>query len=306
MSKRRDIEANLHSLGELRDILNAMRNVARMEVQRLNRFLLTQQRVIAGIEAASSDFLMFHPELFHAECLDPHSDRHHARKAGESPREVWLLVGSERGFCGDFNESLVRALARHDGREQAQVVVLGSKLKGKLPRDFRAAAFLESASGVDEIEDVLVRLMNTLADLGSSGDLQATRSLQVIVFHHQVQHEDVEVSALHPFQKPAAASKRFGLPPQLYLDPATFARGLVQQYLFARLYELLYSSLMVENQLRIQHMDSAVERLSTKSAELLRQRNILRQEEITEEIEVIMLSAGNSSLVNTPASGATA
>jgi F-type H+-transporting ATPase subunit gamma len=66
--------------------------------------------------------------------------------------------------------------------------------------------------------------------------------------------------------------------------------GLTEQYLFAALHELLYSSLMAENQRRMQHMDAAVRRLERTSADLLRRRNILRQEEITEEIEVIMLS----------------
>jgi F-type H+-transporting ATPase subunit gamma len=65
---------------------------------------------------------------------------------------------------------------------------------------------------------------------------------------------------------------------------------LAEQYLFAALHALLYSSLMAENQRRIQHMDSAVRRLERTSAELWQRRNILRQEEITEEIEVIMLS----------------
>jgi F-type H+-transporting ATPase subunit gamma len=40
----------------------------------------------------------------------------------------------------------------------------------------------------------------------------------------------------------------------------------------------------------MQHMDTAVRRLEKTSAELVRNRNSLRQEEITEEIEVIMLS----------------
>jgi len=47
---------------------------------------------------------------------------------------------------------------------------------------------------------------------------------------------------------------------------------------------------MAENQRRMQHMDAAVRRLERTSAEVWQRRNILRQEEITEEIEVIMLS----------------
>ena len=70
-----------------------------------------------------------------------------------------------------------------------------------------------------------------------------------------------------------------------------FARELLEQYLFARLHELLYSSLLAENEARLEHLESAVQRLERKSGELFRRRNVLRQEEITEEIEVIMLSA---------------
>jgi len=40
----------------------------------------------------------------------------------------------------------------------------------------------------------------------------------------------------------------------------------------------------------MQHMDSAVRLLERTTMELWRRRNILRQEEITEEIEVITLS----------------
>jgi F-type H+-transporting ATPase subunit gamma len=55
---------------------------------------------------------------------------------------------------------------------------------------------------------------------------------------------------------------------------------------------LLYGSLLAENQRRMQHMDSATRRLERTSEELVLRRNVLRQEEITEEIEIIMLSVG--------------
>jgi F-type H+-transporting ATPase subunit gamma len=48
---------------------------------------------------------------------------------------------------------------------------------------------------------------------------------------------------------------------------------------------------MAENLRRFQHMDQAIQRLEKDMAELILKRNTLRQEEITEEIEIIMLSA---------------
>ncbi|HVW10694.1 MAG TPA: hypothetical protein VHC90_19030 [Bryobacteraceae bacterium] len=41
----------------------------------------------------------------------------------------------------------------------------------------------------------------------------------------------------------------------------------------------------------MEHLESAVQRLDRRAAELLRRRNTLREEEITEEIQVIMLSS---------------
>ena len=55
----------------------------------------------------------------------------------------------------------------------------------------------------------------------------------------------------------------------------------------------MYVSLMAENIQRVRHLESAVQHLDDKSANLLHQSNALRQEEIIEEIEVILLSEAN-------------
>lgn len=270
MSKRRDLEAKLKSLGEIRDILNAMKNMARMEVHRLGRFLETQRRVVAGIEAAAADFRHFHPEMFET----------------TGGRDVLLIAGSERGFCGDFNESLIRAFEAQANGAQT-VVVVGSKLRTRLASRIPEATFLESVSVADEIEGLLIRLMDTLA--GLHGPSAAPLHLRAL--YHHTHGEKPQTSVLYPFEDVPAGGRRFAYPPGLLLDPLAFVGGLVEQHLFARLHELLYRSLMIENQARLEHMDAAVQRLDRKSTELFRRRNVLRQEEITEEIEVIMLSA---------------
>jgi F-type H+-transporting ATPase subunit gamma len=54
---------------------------------------------------------------------------------------------------------------------------------------------------------------------------------------------------------------------------------------------MLYTSLMVENRRRVTHLEGAVKHMDEESDELRRQCNTLRQEEIIEEIEVILLSS---------------
>ena len=80
-------------------------------------------------------------------------------------------------------------------------------------------------------------------------------------------------------------------PPLLNLSPQALLGELTDHYLFAALHAMLYTSLMIENQHRASHLDGAVKHLDDESDKLARHCNVLRQEEIIEEIEVILLSA---------------
>jgi F-type H+-transporting ATPase subunit gamma len=274
MSSRHDLEIRLGSLNEIKEIMSAMKNLSLMEVHKLGRFLDNQRRVIDSIAAAAADLLQFHRTLF------PES---------VTFRDFYLLVGSERGFCGDFNEALVRALEKHAVTAQEKsIVVVGAKLATKLAGDARLRAAISGASVAEEIDGVLVELMDALTETGAQGASEGP--LRLTVLHHQPGEEQVAMTLLQALPPAPLNGKRYSHAPLLYLDPQLFLAGLIEQYLFAGLHELLYSSLLAENQRRMQHMDAAVRRLEETCAELVRTRNILRQEEITEEIEVIMLS----------------
>jgi F-type H+-transporting ATPase subunit gamma len=274
MSKRREVDSHLRSLGEIREIMNAMKNLSVMELHRLERFLVTQRRVVASIAAAAADFRGFYPELFYAP---------------QEFHEIYLLMGSERGFCGDFNDALSHAAAEHlRSARDITLVVLGGKLVARLADDYRISASLTGPSVVEEVDPTLVKLMEILAGLSTAS--RGAGPLRLTVYHHDATGVGVKVSILQPFENLEAKIGHFSDAPRLYLPPEDFFAKLAEHYLFAALHELLYSSLMAENQRRMQHTDAAVRQLERGSAELMRKRNVLRQEEITEEIEVIMLS----------------
>jgi len=75
----------------------------------------------------------------------------------------------------------------------------------------------------------------------------------------------------------------------LTLPPPVFFSQLVDLYLFSLLHAIFYSALMAESRARLSHLESAIQRLERDETDLLRRRNILRQEEITEEIQMLML-----------------
>jgi F-type H+-transporting ATPase subunit gamma len=73
------------------------------------------------------------------------------------------------------------------------------------------------------------------------------------------------------------------------LPDAHLLADLTRQHLRASLGELLHGALLAENRRRVEHMDRAIRRIDRKLDDLRLRANQLRQEGITEEIEVIQL-----------------
>ncbi|MGD8673424.1 MAG: F0F1 ATP synthase subunit gamma [Thiogranum sp.] len=275
MTSRRQLDQHRHSLAEIRNIMNAMKNLAYMETRKLDRFLDAQYAVVRGIEAVAADFVTAFPD---------------ALPAAQAGNRVYLLVGSERGFCGDFNEALLHYLEREQEETAAPdapvLIATGRKLQVLLADDPRVAAFSGGVSVVEEVAEVLSGVVATLAELQARFG-----SLALYALHHDHNAQAVvSQQLLPPFQAQLHAPSRFSHPPDLNLAPADFVIELSHHYLLAALQRIFYASLMAENQRRVQHLEAAVQHLDDQSVEVLRRCNALRQEEIIEEIEVILLN----------------
>jgi F-type H+-transporting ATPase subunit gamma len=277
MSRRREVELHRRRLGEIREIMNSMKSLAYMETRKLARFLDAQRAVVDSIRAVAADFLEFFPDTLPA-------------APGNGP-SACLLVGSERGFCGDFNEALLRRLASAGGNAAEAgpaLIAVGRKLHGLLQHDPRLAATVEGADVVEDVEEVLTRTVGVL----TSQHLARGRASLDVVYHGADAGGGIVAERLWPpFQSGPSPATRFSHPPLLNVPPRDFLLALADHYLFAALHGILYGSLMAENHRRVRHLDGATRHLDAKTADLSRRASMLRQEEIIEEIEVILLSA---------------
>jgi F-type H+-transporting ATPase subunit gamma len=161
---------------------------------------------------------------------------------------------------------------------------VGRRLGSKFSDDPALLARLDGAVVAEEVLPILDKLMAELRHLLTGG--KPWRRLAVVA--HDAQAQPL-IEGLLPFA--AAARTGFPYPPQLQLPPAGFYRELTEQYLLNKLTSLLCASLLAENRKRMEHMEGALHRMDAKIRELQLQRSALRQEEIVEEIEVILLSA---------------
>ena len=274
MTQRRVLEQHRQTLVEVRGIMNSMKILAHMEVRKLARFLDAQHAVIAHIETVAADFIGAYPEALPS--------------PGES-KPVYLLLGSERGFCGDFNESLLMQMESHiheNNTGTPLLIATGRKLCAQLEKDSRVAALINGTNVVEEAEKRLLQIIDALARLQSEDGIPSL----TVIYHDPDREQIITSEVLPPFEKQRTIAPDFMQPPLLNLSQQAFLAELIDHYLFAALHEILYISLMAENLRRVRHLEGAVQHLDDKSAELKRQCNALRQEEIIEEIEVILLS----------------
>jgi F-type H+-transporting ATPase subunit gamma len=268
MSGQAELAQRYARLKEISGIMTAMKSLSLVETRKLARFIDHQRRMLANIEAAAADFLSFFP----------------VEAADAKQPAILLLIGSERGFCGNFNERVLAALDALPGEQPAPaLLVVGSRLAAKLAHRPDIVARIDGASVTEDVPNVLNGIMNALhsasAALGTGAALFGLA--------HTAEGEPV-LKRLLPFDPPPAP--RFAHPPRLQLAPPAFFAELLDQYLLAALYGLLYESLAAESRQRLAHMEQALDRLDETLSRLALKRNALRQEKIVEEIEVILSS----------------
>ena len=145
---------------------------------------------------------------------------------------------------------------------------------------------------------ILNRLIETITNLPVAVAENGPRVANVasaikltVVYHENVNGQITRRQILPPFPRHQHRTFLYGNPPVLNLEPGVFFSDLTDHYLFAALHEIFYISLMTENLRRLQHLEGAIKHLDDETVALRRKSQIYRQEEITEEIEVILLNS---------------
>lgn len=272
MSHPHELRHHLRRLDEIKEIMTAMKSMAFLETRKLAGRLTNLQQMREELEQLAADFLRHYP---------------YPAEFDQAGSDIWLLCGSERGFCGDFNERLLTRL-QAEARVPARLLVLGHKLGSRLHDYPGACSLLGGANVAEEVTPVLERLLLELAGL------QPARGELRLHALYQEAASGLLVSRLllPPFRDGSrGAGPAIGYPPLLGMRPDAFFHHLVEHYLFIVLHDIAYQSLMAENSARIQHMTGAIHRLEENAELLTRHYHRARQEEITEEIEVILLNS---------------
>ena len=269
MTRLVEVEAHILGMGELLDIVGAMRSLASMRVQEAQRALPAIRRYAQTMADAIGATLLLLPESA-------------AVNYAATAQRALVLCTAEHGFVAGFNERVLDAAETLLDSNDA-LFVLGSRgAAAARERGWPLAWVHPMATRPEGVPETIRHLTAELYGWIARGEL--ARIEVMFARHRQGTGTTIERKLLFPVDLQSLALAQPQLPPLHNLPPATLLEKLIADYVFGLLTEAAIDALASENAARFSAMDSAHENVSKKLEELRQDARRERQDEITMEL----------------------
>jgi F-type H+-transporting ATPase subunit gamma len=277
--KLSEVEGRIGTVHQLEAVITAMRGSAAARSREARSRLDGIRAYAAAIGGAIGQALALAPEP------DPQPRKSRSRQA-----HVVIVLSSEQGFAGTFNERVLDAAEHHLKTDGSELLIVGDR--GAMVAAERGLVFAWSASMVAHAEEV-PRLASRITDALYSR-LEQDQVARVTVIHAVPAPSasvEIVVRTLLPFDFARFRVTPRSIPPITTLPVEQLIADLAEEYVYAQLCEEVMLSFAAENEARMVAMIAARNNVARKLDELFANFRRLRQEEITGEI--IELSAGS-------------
>jgi len=279
-----EIQGRIKNLGELADVVGAMRSLAAVRVQQAHGSLpaiLKYTRVVEEALAAAFALGSPAPELRGADG---------AAVAGGGSAAI--VFSSEQGFVGAFNERVLERAATELEQPGDSLLVVGARGASLAAERHLAVSWTTSMTTQGAgIVDVARGIAAELYRRAARGELR--RATLVYARSSGGAASEVVVTSLLPFDPTPyrSAPAEAGPPPLIYLAPRQLIDRLVDELVLAELMRAAMESFASENGARLATMEAAHTSIDKKLDELSQDERRLRQDEITTELLDIVTGA---------------
>ncbi len=281
MDRLEEIQARIKNLGDLADVVGAMRSLAAVRVQQARGALPAIRKYTAVVEGALA-------QAFALGSLG-------APPAGASspgPAAAAIVFSSEQGFVGAFNEHILERAAAQLDRPSDCLLVVGARgaslaAERRLAVAWTAPMTTHGGGVVDVARGVAAEVYRRAA----RGELR--RVTLVYAKSSGGAASEVVATTLLPFDPSPylAAGAAAGPPPITYLAPRELVDRLIDELVLAELMRAAMESFASENGARLATMESAHNSIDRKLDELSQDERRRRQDEITTELLDIVTGA---------------
>lgn len=268
MTRLVELQGQIASMGELLDVVGAMRSLAGMRAHEAQRALPGVRRYADSMAAAVGAALMLLPAPV------PQPGRGH---------RALILCTSEHGFVGGFNERLLEA-AEAALKPDDLLFMLGSRgtaLAGE--RGNEIVWTRPMATRLTGVPDAVDRLAGELYARIVRGEVSSV----AVMFGRSRQGAGAATIAhrlLLPLDVKALSSAPPRQAPLHNLAPRPLVEKLVAEYVFALLTGAAVELIASENAARFAAMDAAHDNVTKKLSQLRQRARQERQSEITSEL----------------------
>jgi F-type H+-transporting ATPase subunit gamma len=259
------LQARISSLRELRDLVRALRALAASHVQEAQGALDGIRRYVEVVEDAIAE----------GAALLPETDGPPPSPLPPSASAL-IVICSEHGFAGAYNERLLdRAVIER--RERQALVVIGRR---------GAALAAERGLDVDRSFAMATHVGGVLGVTRRVADYLAAVPTADVVYASYRRGSDVEeeIRRILPLDPALLAGAERRSSPLHHLAPDALLQSLAGEYLFAEITRAVMESLASENSSRLRVMEMADHNIGDKLESLRRTENTLRQESVTSEL----------------------
>jgi F-type H+-transporting ATPase subunit gamma len=270
--KASDVESRIGTVHQLEAVITAMRGSAAARSHEARGRLDGIRTYAAAIGGAIGQALPL------ATAADPHP-----RKSQRLDRQVVIILSSQQGFAGSFNERVFDRAERHRKIDDSEFLIVGER--GEMVAAERGLVFGWSTpmvSHADEVPVLASRITDALYQR-----LEKDQASQVTVIHAMPAPSatiDIVEQRLLPFDFARFKGAPRAMAPITTLPPEQLLAELAEEYVYAELCEAVMLSFAAENEARMQAMIAARSNVARKLDELVANFRRLRQEEITGEI----------------------
>jgi len=265
------LKNKLNTLKDIKDIVSSMKAFANFTIQKSKKELPYVREYQNSVEDSIAYMITLFPEL-----------KELKRVSGKS---LYVLFGSEEGLCGAFNEKIFAFIEQEI--EDDYLIVVGRKANDEaVERKLNILWATDGASKIESIQNRVTDLAYYLGNLYEREDIENLFLVYAKLINNTtfiVKKEKILPPDFEKFEKYIKVKE-----PLLYLDKHDILDDLIEEYLLISLYRAFIESISSENQARLQNMQNAEQHIKKLSIDLHEELNILRQEEITNELMEII------------------
>lgn len=266
------LQAQISSLQELRDLVRALRALSASHAQEAQAALSGIRRYARVVEDAIAEGAVLVPEVTGVPDL-----------FGPPRAAALIVVCSEHGFVGAYNERLLDRAEAERGQGQALLVVgqRGAMLAAE--RGLEVARNFSMATHIGGVLGITRRVVAALVDVTTADVLFGC--------YRRGGDPDLQLRRILPLETSLLTGSQRRSPPLHHLKPEALLRRLAREYLFAEITRALMESLASENSARLRAMEAADHNIGERLEKFRRRERTLRQETITTELLDVVIGS---------------